>query len=178
MVRDFLYYDRLKIEHYISELDEGLVKSKREVTEVQSKKGSVDAGLFKGETGSSIKTVEELKELTDSTLFTKLENLLENKKEKKVHFPKTGGYNIDETIRELKRGTLIHVEGTFETSFLDRLFNMMLNFLPLIASGYITTTSPNPKNLKFLETITSKYISLKIKSTDPIDITFITTLNK
>ena len=90
MLRNYLYFDRTKIERYLSSLQDGFTKERRVTKEEQKSRvsGKLDAGIISlgGETGIQSKTTDEIKKLSDTSLFDELEKIISESRTY-IHLP-------------------------------------------------------------------------------------------
>jgi len=150
-LREFIYFDRSKVEDFVSALLGGLPS---EIKEAESKdsaqvSGKVDLKLISAEGKSGIKNLswEEIRQATPASLFERLHSLLEKENTiRKVDNPDIQSWDT------IQVSDFVEFRARIEFSAIDRIFEMVNSFAP-----YIATFSPekmqDPKSQNVLKLI-------------------------
>lgn len=148
-IREFVYFDREKVEDFVSALLAGLPVERTEGS--ASKPLQVDGGIGYAGTGIRFKkgsrelTREELIRETDASLFQTLHSILE----KRGVIKKVDGFDT-QTWEQLKAGQFIEIESDVELSALESLFDIIRNLEPWL-ERFASEQSQSPKWREFFE---------------------------
>jgi hypothetical protein len=148
-IREFVYFDREKVEDFVSALLAGLPVERTEGA--ISKPQEVSGGIGYAGTGIRFKkgrkelTREELIKETDASLFQTLHSILDEKAAiKKID-------EFDTQIwDQLEAGQFIEIESNVEFSALESLFDIIRNLEPWLNS-FASEQSQAPKWREFFE---------------------------
>lgn len=133
-LREFAYFDRQKVEDFLSSIEDGLTRERKEIKrkiEVEAK-GELNIGVAKlgGRVGRKGLELEELKGATDASLFQRLY----------VHLQKEQLIQnldlIDESRwSEIKVGDIIEVGARFELSAMDLIIDLFTYYSAFVKEG-------------------------------------------
>ena len=130
VLREFAYFDRQKVEHFLSSIEDGLA---REKTEISRKiggevKGEVSVGVAKFGAGIERKgsELQEIKAATDASLFQRLYTHLKNEK----LIRDIDSIDANEWVR-IEKGEIIELTGDIELSLMENLIDILARFMPL-----------------------------------------------
>jgi len=164
ILREFAYFDRQKVEDFLSSIENGLT---RERTEIKSKinaeaKGKLDIGVVEVEGGLGRKgtRLQELKASTDASLFQRLYTHLE--KQKLIQVLSRIG---DENFRSIETGDILEFVGEIKLPKMEILMDLFTVYLPLIGLDKIDEN--NRQILLFLSKLMQQYgVNIKIMLQD------------
>lgn len=134
VLREFAYFDRQKVEDFLSSIEDGLAREKKEITheinaEIKGKlkvPGVAEVGGGVGRKGTEL---QELKTATDASLFQRL--YLHLKNQKLIRFLDKVNKN---TWEQIKGGEILELTGEIELSAMENLFDLLTMILPLMKS--------------------------------------------
>jgi len=129
-IREFVYFDREKVEDFVSALEGGLPKERKETRAEKSPQYDVGIDIrLKAERKGRVKesSWEEIRRATLASLFERLYSLLGQRNMIKV-------VNVSDAQQwdTLKAGEFVEFEGRIELSTLEMVFDLIKNFAPLI----------------------------------------------
>jgi len=159
VLREFAYFDRQKVEDFLSSIEDGLTKER---TETLSKtgaevKGEVGFGLAKveGGLGREGTKLQELKASTDASLFQRLYTHLKEQKLIQVLD------RIDNKIfNEIKVGDILELKGKAELSMMEIIMDLLISYSSLIPQDKMDVK--NRDVLLFLKAMQQTRINIKI----------------
>ncbi|MDG3547649.1 DUF6414 family protein [Methanobacterium formicicum] len=129
ILREFIYFDREKIEDFLSIIEDGLVKEETEIqrnhgTKIKAEGGFKPIANIGGEKGYQDNELQKLKNSTDASLFQRLYNhLTEKKMIKKVRSIDNKSWN------QIKVGELLELDANIEFSALSLLIEKIVNLM-------------------------------------------------
>ncbi len=178
VIRNYLYFDRKKVERYLSSLEEGIIRQKQEFKEVKKPKveGKINAKIASLSIGKGYEThsFKEIRELPDTSLFERLEELLKKSKTSVISLPVETNIETTVFLGNIKRGDLIHITGLVELSVFDRLMNYIKTIMPTM-KGRVDSFE---NSSQLITTMLSDFISINIIVNNPKDVSFIARVNK
>ena len=161
ILREFAYFDRQKIEDFISSIEDGLIREKKETTreidaELKAKLAipgfvEVDGGL-----GSKGSEIEELKSSTDASLFQRLH----------IYFTSnTIITSIKEINKELwdkiENGDILEIFGEVKLSTMENVIDLLKIIMPLFKNQPVTEESQ--KGIQLMEMMSSSQVGVNIR---------------
>ena len=173
-LREYTYFDRQKVEDFLSTIEDGL---SREFSEVKTEEGAiltpeieVSASLpgiggikpkISGQTARKITTREELKTATDASLFRRLYDYLNEEDMIKEINPVS---LTSEIWNEIDVGNVLEIKGHVERPALEKLIDN-LNDLLSLAEALNSSSKPSSDNgaMKYFESI---QLQLKMKGSN------------
>ncbi len=128
VLREFIYYDREKIEDFLSIIEDGLVNQQIETRTEHGVKIKGEGGLkpiitIGAEKGFADNELQRLKTSTDASLFQNLYTLL--KRENKLNSLE---YISESEWDQLNKGDILELEAQIEFSGLSILFEKIIKF--------------------------------------------------
>lgn len=148
VLREYVYFDREKVEDFLSTIEDGLRKEQTEIERKHSSKGKGSLGIphvveIEGETGFSENELKILKTSTNASLFQRLYNYLEE--QNMINHI----YSVDEESWEkIEVGDLIEIDANVEFSALNNLIETITNL-----STFMEQFNPKGMNKKAKEAI-------------------------
>ena len=135
LLREFAYFDRQKIEDFLSTLEDGLIRETKETQKNVGKKLKAEGGLkplmnVSGEKGYEENELQSLKSSTDASIFQRLYTLL-NEQELIKSFDSIN----KKEWNEIYVGNMLEIRSNIEFSALDILIDNIMNlkeFMELI----------------------------------------------
>jgi len=161
ILREFAYFDRQKIEDFISSIDDGLIREKKETIReidagLKAKIGIPGVAEIGGDLGSKGSEIEELKSSTDASLFQRLYTYFTSKT---IITP------IKEINKELwdkiENGDIIEIFGEVELSTMENVIDLLKILLPLMKSQEATKESQ--KGIQLMEMMSSSQGGVNIR---------------
>jgi len=146
-IREFVYFDREKVEDFVSSIQGGLPEKRRQVK--SNKSGSFGVGIkawflnLVRRGGAKELTWEEIQSETNASLFEWLHNLLDEKEAiiNIEDFSETAWGQIEE-------GEFIEFQGRTEYSALEKFFDTISSLIPFIQSFSPTQfNTPDSQNI-------------------------------
>jgi len=154
ILREFAYFDRQKIEDFLSAIEDGLARERTETRERAGGgvKGEVNLAVAKLGADLQKKGMElrELKTATDASLFQRLYEHLERKKMVRV---------LDATRMEIPHvNEICEITGEIRLSLFDYLFDMFKTYLPMLEQQLVKDekSRANLQMFKMLSQISSQ----------------------
>ena len=153
ILREFAYFDRQKIEDFISSIEDGLIREKKETThetdaELKAKIGIPGVAEVGGGLGSKGSEIEELKLSTDASLFQRLYMYFTSN---------TIITSIKEINKELwdkiENGDIIEIFGEVELSTMENVIDLLKIMMPFMKNQGATKESQ--KGIQLMEMIGS-----------------------
>jgi hypothetical protein len=130
-LREFVYFDREKIEDFVSALLGGLPSGQKETTATKPSEigGSlgIDSTKIELKKGTKEITREELLKATDASLFENLHSLLEQE-----HMIKTVDASKTQQWDTLQAREFVEFEGRIEFSTIEMVFDLIKDLAPLV----------------------------------------------
>jgi hypothetical protein len=162
-LREFVYFDREKVEDFVSALLGGLPDERRETTvakptEIGGTLG-LDSTKLSIKKGSKELTREELLKATDASLFERLHSLLEQ-----GNMIKTLDASKVQQWDALQAKEFVEVQGKVELSALEKVFDLIKNLAPFIETfSPEQAQSPSSQNVfKFVQMCEQKSYNVRI----------------
>jgi hypothetical protein len=129
ILREFIYYDREKIEDFLSGIEDGLVKEEIETRREHGAKYKAEGGVkpfinVGGEKGYTDNELQKLKTSTDASLFQKLHVLL-NQDNMMNSFESIDQKGWD----QINTGDILEIEADIEFSGLSVLLNKIFKLM-------------------------------------------------
>jgi hypothetical protein len=161
-IREFGYFDREKVEDFVSALEGGLPKERKETRAEKSPQYDVGIDIrLKAERKGKVKesSWEEIRSATPASLFERLHSLLEQ-----GNMIKAIDASEVQQWDTLQIKEFVEVQGRVELSALEKLFDMLKNLMP-----FIKTFSPEQvqdpafqNTFKFVQMLESKSYNVRI----------------
>ncbi len=149
-LREYVYFDREKVEDFLSTIEDGLREERTEIERKHGSKVKGSAGIphiakIEGEKGFSENELKILKTSTNASLFQRLYNYLDEQ-----NMINHIGDSVNEEIwGKIKVGDLIEIDANIEFSALDSTIESITNL-----STFIKQFNPKGMNKKAKEAIT------------------------
>jgi hypothetical protein len=132
-IREFIYFDRQKVEDFVSSCEGGLLESKREARTERTPRWKVGfEWKLKAERMSKTKeaSLEEISSATPASLFERLHHILEEGQ----LIQKLDSFD-ELTWEQLQVGRFVEVRATIEFSAFERLLNLMKYIFDIISES-------------------------------------------
>lgn len=162
-IREFVYFDREKVEDFVSALLGGLPDEVKETTvakpsEVGGSLG-IDSTMLSFKKGAKELTREELLKATDASLFDRLHSLLEQ-----GNMIKAVDASEVQQWDALQVREFVEVQGKVELSALETLLDMVKNLAPFIETfSPEQARAPDSQNVfKFVQMYKQKSYNVRI----------------
>lgn len=158
VLREFAYFDRQKVEDFLSGIENGLSKETTETARqinagMKGKVGLPGVVSLEADLGQKGTTLQELKTATDASLFQRLYGHLS--KYKQIRHLET----IDEEVwQDIKDKEMLELVGQIEPSTVQILIEMLKSVMPLVKFQKNAR-----KNKEMLRMLTSFHDSINIK---------------
>jgi len=161
ILREFAYFDRQKIEDFISSIEDGLIREIKETTreidaELKAKMGIPGVVEVGGGLGSKGSEIQELKLSTDASLFQRLYTYFISNK---------SITSIKEINKELwdkiENGDIIEIFGEVELSTMENVIDLLTMLLPYMRKQ--AATKESKKGIQSLEIISSSKAGVNIR---------------
>jgi len=161
ILREFAYFDRQKIEDFISSIDDGLIRERKETTReidagLKAKIGIPGVAEVGGDLGSKGSEIEELKSSTDASLFQRLYTYFTSK---------TIITSIKEINKELwdkiENGDIIEIFGEVELSTMENVIDLLKIMMPFMKNQ--GTTKKPQKGIQLMEIMSSSQVGVNIR---------------
>lgn len=129
ILREFIYYDREKIEDFLSSIEDGIVKEEIETRTEHATQLKVGGGVgsflnASGQKGYADNELRKLKTSTDASLFQRLYTCLSEENMLK-YFEDIS----QEDWKEIKRGDILEIEADVEFSGLSVFFEKIMKLM-------------------------------------------------
>ena len=136
VLREFAYFDRQKVEDFLSSIEDGLAREKTEISRKMGgeAKGEVSVGIAKFGAGVERKgsELQEMKAATDASLFQRLYTYLKNEK----LIRDIDSINAKEWT-QIEKGEITELTGGIELSLMENLIDILATFMPLMGTQVI-----------------------------------------
>ena len=136
VLREFAYFDRQKVEDFLSSIEDGLAREKTEISRKMGgeAKGEVSVGIAKFGAGVERKgsELQEMKAATDASLFQRLYTYLKNEK----LIRDIDSINAKEWM-QIEKGEITELTGGIELSLMENLIDILATFMPLMGTQVI-----------------------------------------
>ena len=133
VLREFAYFDRQKVEDFLSSIEDGLAREKTEISRKMGgeAKGEVSVGIAKFGAGVERKgsELQEMKAATDASLFQRLYTHLKNEK----LIRDIDSINAKEWT-QIEKGEIIELTGGIELSLMENFIDILATFMPLMGT--------------------------------------------
>jgi hypothetical protein len=129
---EFAYFDRQKVEDYLSSIEDGLAVERREIShgtgaELSGKLGAPGIAEVGGVVGRKGVELQELKKATDASLFGRLRTRLSEQ-----GLVRSFNTLDQETWDLIKTGEILELTGSVEVSAMESLFELSKAILPYV----------------------------------------------
>jgi len=134
-IREFIYFDRQKVEDFVSSCEGGLVQKRRKARKERNPIWQVGIEwAIKAERTSKAKeaSLEEISSATPASLFERLHHILEEGQ----RIQKLDSFD-DLAWEQLQAGGFVEVRATIEFSAFERLLSLMRNIIDIISESDI-----------------------------------------
>lgn len=133
-LREFAYFDRQKVEDFLSSIEDGLTRERKEVRRKMEGEAKGEVNILVAKLGGSVGRkgleLEELRGATDASLFQRLYGYLQN-----AQLIKNFDVIDESKWRTIKVGDIIEVGARFELSAMDLIVDLFSYYAPLVREG-------------------------------------------